>query len=101
MEPTENWTQVKKIHKWFSNIMLGKMAANVHKGDWRLATTHALRARLQEELNEYKVAEKPASKVQELADIANIAMMLADKEILDATADAVENATVGDSTETV
>lgn len=83
MEPTENWTLVKKTHKWFSSVMMGKMAANVHKGDWRNVDSDFLKGRLLEEITEFQEATKPASKVLELADIANIAMMLADKVMVE------------------
>lgn len=74
-----NWSQVKKTLEWFQSVMLGKMAANTFKGDWLTAPTEALRARLREECIEFYEAKKPASQIQELGDVANICMMLADK----------------------
>lgn len=85
MEPTENWYIVKKTNKWFNSVMLGKMASNVHKGDWRKVTTEYLTNRLEEEIKEFKEAKKPASRVLELADVANVAMLLADKVMIEAS----------------
>lgn len=79
MTPEENWAQVERVQKWFLAIMSGKMAANTFKGDWLEVDLDYLYKRLGQELEEYIDASKPAAKIQELGDIANICMMMADK----------------------
>lgn len=54
------------------------MAANTHKGDWNSVDVTALEQRFAEELAEFKAAKRKSDKVLELADIANICMILAD-----------------------
>lgn len=54
------------------------MAANTHKGDWNNVDVTALEQRFVEELAEFKAAKRKSDKVLELADIANICMILAD-----------------------
>lgn len=66
--------------KWFTQVMKGKLAANTHKGTWRGDTREALLERIKEELDEYQSASGKAAKVMELADVANMCMMLADVE---------------------
>lgn len=74
----DNWDKVRETLDWFQSVMLGKMAANTHKGDWNNVTVDALEKRFQEELSEFKAAKRKSDKVMELADIANICMILAD-----------------------
>lgn len=73
-----NWDKVGVTVDWFSSLMRGKMAANTHKGDWNDVDLDALEKRLQEELAEFKAAKRKSDKVLELADMANICMLLAD-----------------------
>lgn len=73
-----NWDKVGVTIDWFSSLMRGKMAANTHKGDWNNVKVSDLEQRFAEELEEFKAAKRKSDKVLELADIANICMILAD-----------------------
>ena len=73
-----NWDKVGVTVDWFSSLMRGKMAANTHKGDWNNVTPDQLEKRFFEELQEFKDAKRKSDKVMELADIANICMIMAD-----------------------
>lgn len=83
MEHNDNWKQVKETSDWFISCMMGKMAFNTHKGDWLETGLSDLRARLTQEMGELSDAiagdEKKANIISECSDIANIAMMIADK----------------------
>lgn len=79
VETEVNWAQVKKTQEWFLAVMSGKMAANTFKGNWLDVDRGYLFRRLKEELDEYIKADKPAHQIQELGDVANVCMMLADK----------------------
>ena len=74
----DNWEKVRETIDWFSSVMLGKMAANTHKGDWNSVDPSQLEKRFFEELQEFKDAKRKSDKVMELADIANICMIMAD-----------------------
>jgi hypothetical protein len=69
---------------WFSGRMSGKMLKNLHKSGWRGLPIEYLRWRLGEEvkeLDEALASHKFNSQddiVNECADIANFAMMIAD-----------------------
>lgn len=73
-----NWDKVGVTVDWFSTLMRGKMAANTHKGDWNNVKLESLEERLQEELAEFRSAKRKSDKVLELADMANICMLMAD-----------------------
>jgi hypothetical protein len=67
--------------KWFAEQMETKLQENDYKHGWENCTTSYLIGRLDEELNELKaglVKGSPSQIVAEAADVANIAMMIAD-----------------------
>ncbi len=65
----------------FVDVMAKKLEANSHKLDWRCeeCSMGFLEDRLRDELLELENATTPAEIVEECADIANFAMMIADK----------------------
>lgn len=72
--------------KWFGEQMIGKLEDNEEKEHWRKASYDCLFNRLEEEVQELrelmlddKVPYKHKKMIAECADIANFAMMIADK----------------------
>lgn len=66
----------------FAGLMEIKLRKNDHKTGWRELPPEALLKKLEIELEEFRVAyqyESRAEAVMELVDIANFAMMLADR----------------------
>lgn len=69
---------------WFSSRMEAKLAANDHKGGWRNCELQYLSMRLTQERKELTdaIASKDAERIiNECADIANFAMMIADLQL--------------------
>ena len=68
--------------QWFAEHMELALQANDHKGGWRHDSCSALLIRLREETDELKAALQKGYHlrhiVQEAADVANFAMMVAD-----------------------
>jgi len=67
--------------KRFSCDMARKLRENSHKAHWNTVTKYYLLGRLQEELYELEEAlysESTESVINECADVANLAMMIAD-----------------------
>lgn len=67
----------------FSGVMLEKLRANKHKAHWSHVDSDWLLGRLEQELKELREAMASGdglSVVYECADVANFAMMIADKE---------------------
>jgi NTP pyrophosphatase (non-canonical NTP hydrolase) len=76
---------------WFAKCMEKKLQANDHKGHWSNCTLAYLKRRIREELSEleravprdgfysFYTSEEVANIVSEAADVANFAMMIADK----------------------
>ncbi|MGG4288345.1 hypothetical protein ABEW81_11165 [Priestia megaterium] len=68
--------------KWFADQMEEKLRENDHKGGWEDCDYGYLIPRLGEEVNELVqaiVSGQTVSIVKEAADVANFAMMIADK----------------------
>ena len=64
---------------WFTNEMQSKLDANSHKSGWHSCTQQWLLNRLRQETKELERAiAKDKNVVQEAADVANFAMMIAD-----------------------
>jgi hypothetical protein len=67
---------------WFAHQMIGQLIANDDKGGWDDESLVYLLDRLSEEVQELKHALIEADKdgiIQEAADVANFAMMIADR----------------------
>lgn len=66
----------------FADLMRIKLERNVHKGTWRTCSLDYLRMRLLEEISELlmavKMKETQETVAFEAADVANLAMMIAD-----------------------
>lgn len=74
--------KVDKICSWFPKLMRRKMLAKEGKRDWSEAPIESLIKKLEIELMEFKVSTEYESfedQVGELVDIANYAMILADR----------------------
>lgn len=74
--------QPRKVVRWFSGLMERKLRLNEHKGGWEKDTFPELLARLHEEVEELEEAVysgKEGNIELESADVANFAMMIADK----------------------
>lgn len=68
--------------KWFAGEMEQRLKENEHKGDWDGCSIEYLIQRLYEEFTELFSIVNTSDKtliVRECADIANFAMMIADK----------------------
>ncbi|PEP86132.1 hypothetical protein [Bacillus pseudomycoides] len=73
--------------KWFAEQMESKLQENDHKGGWKQCGKYWLFERMQEEMTELlqelslfsNDAENEDRVIKECADIANFAMMIADK----------------------
>lgn len=70
--------------KWFARLMEKTLRRNDYKKHWHFKSGRYLHNKLKEEIGEFEEAinKTPADKeeiVQELIDIANVAMMIADK----------------------
>lgn len=69
--------------KWFAEQMEAKLQENDHKGGWENCSVEYLLNRLNEEAQElFYATETPNSMetiIREAADVANFAMMIADK----------------------
>lgn len=89
--------QYEKQLAWFVEQMKAKLDKNLHKGGWCSVSTYALYTMLHKEIEELDSAVKAffveqgfgrdtsfeaAHVVEECADIANFAMMLADRTAL-------------------
>jgi hypothetical protein len=62
--------------------MRAKLEANEHKGSWRRTPTYLLMRGLRDELEELAdalIANTPEAVVKEAADVANFALMIADR----------------------
>jgi NTP pyrophosphatase (non-canonical NTP hydrolase) len=74
----------RDVVSWFAHQMELKLKENDHKGCWSESTNEYLFKRLQEEIEEFKMAVKNRyspfgnSIEQEAADVANFCMMIAD-----------------------
>lgn len=64
---------------WFTEKMKMKLFLNKNKPHWDKVSIEYLITRLQEELEELKTAVLGDELVMECADVANFAMMIADK----------------------
>ena len=63
----------------FAGEMQRQLNENAHKGSWRRCTNRYLLNRLRQELGELRRAVKEGKNiVEEAADVANFAMMIAD-----------------------
>ena len=66
----------------FASHMQERLEGNAHKGHWRGCSSEELLARVQEELDELKdaveIGENKLHVAMEAADVANMAMMVAD-----------------------
>ena len=72
--------------KWFGEQMIKKLEDNEEKEHWRKSSYDHLFCRLEEEVRELqelilndKISYKHKKMIAECADIANFAMMIADK----------------------
>lgn len=68
--------------RWFAERMEAKLAKNDHKGGWQNCELQYLSMRLTQERKELTEAIKSKDKqriIDECADIANFAMMIADR----------------------
>ena len=64
---------------WFANEMERRLEENDHKGGWECCTDKWLFNRLRQEMKELACAVKEGrGVVEEAADVANFAMMIAD-----------------------
>lgn len=70
--------------RWFAGLMEGQLRANDHKGGWHSMTKFQLHERLEEEVKELEQAILGGGHseriIREASDVANFAMMIADKE---------------------
>lgn len=69
---------IRQEVSWFSLEMERKLKANDHKGGWRDCSMDYLFRRLREEMDELALAEGDDI-IDEAADVANFAMMIADR----------------------
>lgn len=76
----------KKSVEWFAEQMLKKLNKNMDKKNWLKCSYEYLLCRLEEEVQELqelflddKISYKHKKMIPECADIANFAMMIADK----------------------
>lgn len=80
MAKLERWVRTLN---WFGERMLDKMLKNKHKRGWHEDSIAFLRFRLQRELDELDEAienkASPNEIIDECADIANFALMIADR----------------------
>lgn len=68
--------------KWFAEQMESKLQENDHKGGWEECDPFWLLDRLKEEIFELKLSmarQENEDVIKECADVANFAMMIADK----------------------
>lgn len=84
-------TEIRKELQWFSQEMETKLKKNDHKGGWDKSTISWLLGRLKDEVKELEevLNEEPETNTEQLskmqrtiaecADVANFAMMIADK----------------------
>lgn len=66
---------------WFAGRMTNKLLQNMHKGPWDECSYAYLLTRLEQELDELRQAVRSGSGgeiINEAADVANFAMMIAD-----------------------
>lgn len=73
---------VRPAVMWFAEMMEAKLAKNDHKGGWNNCDLQYLSMRLTQERKELTEAIKSRNKqriIDECADIANFAMMIADR----------------------
>lgn len=85
LESASRWP--RRVVAWFAERMEGKLLENDHKGGWHDEHPSDLYERLLEEARELKEALMLGAEsydiVREAADVANIAMMLADNAASD------------------
>ncbi|MDU0329206.1 hypothetical protein RW092_03185 [Paenibacillus sp. 3LSP] len=86
-EPVETPIKPRESVQWFAEVMENKLRENDHKGGWDNENIYWLWERLRDEASELLVAvdatrdlyADPLNIVLEAADVANFAMMIADK----------------------
>lgn len=93
VESESNAQKLRESVEWFSGKMEQKLKANTHKGGWGESELGWLFVRLKEEVEElhnaindrviptpfFGVSHTEEEIIQECADVANFAMMIADK----------------------
>jgi len=72
-------TEIREPVKWFAQQMEQQLKANDHKGGWDNCSMQYLLERLEEETHELTACSNEEQVIQECADIANFAMMIADQ----------------------
>jgi len=79
MNKSEEILGLRQPLAWFANAMEHQLQANDHKTGWQGMTDRQLLNRLKQETTELERAiESGKSVVEEAADVANFAMMIAD-----------------------
>lgn len=63
---------------WFAEQMQAKLKKNAHKGGWETCSLGYLVARIENEIEEMAATSTPEELLEECADVANFAMILAD-----------------------
>ncbi len=74
--------EIKSMLIWFHNEMFAKLEENIEKTHWNTSNIRTLIFNLNCEFNELSLAISSRNKdgaIKECADIANFAMMIADK----------------------
>jgi len=74
----KNGIKMRKEVKWFAELMEEKLKKNDYKLHWKNARFGYLFGRLREETEELYFAEGE-EKIDECVDVANLAMMIADR----------------------
>jgi len=83
-KPTKGEARMRAEVERFADVMEERLKENDHKGGWLTCSSEYLLRRLREEVDELETALTEDSNddlIAEAADIANFAMMIADKAI--------------------
>lgn len=79
LEELARYEFVREPVLWFAGKMESKLQENDHKGGWENCTFQYLFQKLDEEVKELTTCISEEKAIQEAADVANIAMMIADR----------------------
>ena len=79
LEELARYKFVREPVLWFAGMMESKLQENDHKGGWDNCTFQYLFQKLDEEVKELTTCISEEKAIQEAADVANIAMMIADR----------------------
>jgi len=77
-QPDTQHVELRPALRWFAEQMELKLRANDHKGGWNQCSLQYLFEKLDEEVGELSATLTNEETIREAADVANIAMMIAD-----------------------